>query len=146
MILTIGEVSTTILKVISATNTKVIFATEDVIRTTLKVISATTKVILTTEEVITAILKVISATTKVILTTEEVITAILKVISATTKVILTTEEVITAILKVFLNWIIWKIAFYDIFTISKIALRGRMLVQNYIIFHFSISTDISPDQ
>ena len=46
---------------------RVIFATEEVIRTTLKVISATTKVILTIEEVITAILKVISATTKVIL-------------------------------------------------------------------------------
>ena len=44
------------------------------IRTTLKVISATTKVILTTEEVITAILKVISATKKVIIASEEVIT------------------------------------------------------------------------
>ena len=46
-----------------------ILATEDVIRTILKVISATTKVILTTEEVITATLKIMLATTKVILAT-----------------------------------------------------------------------------
>ena len=55
------------------------------------------KVILTTEEVITTTLKVISATTKVILATAEVITATLKVLSTTTKVILATEEVITAL-------------------------------------------------
>ena len=50
-----------------------IFATEEVIRSTLKVISATKKVILSTDEVITTILKVIPATTKVILAGEEVI-------------------------------------------------------------------------
>ena len=51
--------------------------------------------IFTTDEVITTILKVI-ATTNVILTTEEVITAILKVISATTKMIMASEELIPA--------------------------------------------------
>ena len=40
----------------------------------------------------------------------------------------------------------WKIAFFDIFTISKITLRGRMLVQNYFIFYYFISTYIWPDQ
>ena len=49
-----------------------ILATEEVITTTLKVISSTTNVILATEEVITATLKVISATANVILATEEV--------------------------------------------------------------------------
>ena len=42
---------------------------EEVITTTLKIISATTKVILTTEKVTTDNLKVISVTTKMILTT-----------------------------------------------------------------------------
>ena len=59
-----------------------ILATEEVISTTLKTISAATKVTLATEEdlVITATSKVISASTKVILATEEVVTATLKII------------------------------------------------------------------
>ena len=44
------------------------------------------------------------------------------------------------------NWKFWKIAVYDIFTIFKIALRGRMLGQNYNILYYFIPTDIWPDQ
>ena len=52
-----------------------IYTTEEVIITTLKMSSSTTKVILGTDEVTTANLKVISATTKVISPTKEVITS-----------------------------------------------------------------------
>ena len=52
-----------------------ILATDEVLITTLKVISATTKMILDTEEVISVTVKVISATTKVILTTNNLMSA-----------------------------------------------------------------------
>ena len=52
--------------------------------------------ILTPEEVITTTLKVISGTTNVILATEEVITAILDGISAIKKVILATNKLVSA--------------------------------------------------
>ena len=79
---------------------KLILATDEVLITTLKVITATTKVILSTEEVIIATLNVISATTKVILATEEVITATLKVISAIAKVILVSNKLLSATNKI----------------------------------------------
>ena len=52
-----------------------ILATDEVLITTLKMISATTIVILATEEVISVTVKVISATTKVILTTNNLMSA-----------------------------------------------------------------------
>ena len=73
---------------ISATK-KVILATEELITATLFLILffslAAAKVKFDTEEVIRATLKVISATTDVILATDEVIISTLKVISVTTK-------------------------------------------------------------
>ena len=52
-----------------------ILATDEVLITTLKVISATTTVILATEKVISIFVKVISATTKVILITNNLMPA-----------------------------------------------------------------------